>query len=100
MFFRYFKIIEIIYLKEYTKKNVKNDIDNWNIRAQGYFKCKETYDNNYIPWNFEDIKKIIDAIPADSILSDQKEILQDLTAGVISLRDTYEIYAWWSNEKL
>lgn len=96
----YSKIIEIIYLKEYTKKNVKNDIDNWNIRAQGYFKCKETYDNNYIPWNFEDIKKIIDAIPADSILSEQKEILQDLTAGVISLRDTYEIYAWWSNEKL
>ena len=65
---------------------------------QGYIKCKETNDARYIPWNFEDVKKKIDAISTDSIFYDHKKLLQDLTAGVISLRDTYEIYAWWSNE--
>lgn len=96
----YNTIIEIIYLKKYTKEKIKKDIENWNERAQGYFKCKETFSAKYIPWNFEDVKKEIDAISADSMFYAQKELLQDLTAGVISLRDTYEIYAWWSNEKL
>lgn len=96
----YNKIIEIIYIEEYTKENIRNDIDDWNSRAQGYFMCKETYDAKYIPWNFEDIKMEIDEISTNSLFRDQKEIMQDLTAGVISLRDTYEMYAWWSNEDL
>lgn len=96
----YNKIIEIIYIEEYTKENIRNDIDDWNSRAQGYFMCKETYDAKYIPWNFEDIKMEIDEISTNSLFRDQKEIMQDLTAGVISLRDTYEMYAWWSNENL
>lgn len=96
----YNKIIEIIYFEEYTKENIRNDIDDWNSRAQGYFMCKETYDAKYIPWNFEDIKMEIDEISTNSLFRDQKEIMQDLTAGVISLRDTYEMYAWWSNEDL
>ena len=87
-------------LNLHTKEKIKKDIENWNERAQGYFKCKETFSAKYIPWNFEDVKKEIDAISADSMFYAQKELLQDLTAGVISLRDTYEIYAWWSNEKL
>lgn len=94
----YNTIIAIICLKNITKKGIKDIIENWNIRAQGYIKCKETNDARYIPWNFEDVKKKIDAISTDSIFYDHKKLLQDLTAGVISLRDTYEIYAWWSNE--
>ena len=96
----YNTIIEIIYLKKHTKETIKTDIENWNARAQGHFKSKKSYGAKYIPWNFEDVKKKIDAISTDSIYYAQKELLQDLTAGVISLRDTYEIYAWWSNEKL
>lgn len=96
----YNKIIEIVYYKKYTKDNLKNDIENWNIRSQRYFKFGDASEEKYIPWNFEDVKKSIDDISIENFLYPQKEILQDLTAGVIALRDTYEIYAWWSNEKI
>ena len=93
-------IIAVLYTKKYTKENIKSIIEIWEVRAQRYFKDKETIEARYIPWNFEDIKRCIDDMTDSNNNYYKKEILQDLTAGVISLRDTYEIYAWWSNENL
>ena len=81
-----------------TRDDIRAIIDNWYLRAQNYFKLQKQNDRNYIPWIFKDIKRVIDNLPIDSPFYRDKEILQDLTAGVISLRDTYEIHAWSSKE--
>lgn len=93
----YYTYISII-LKTNTSQKELNDeiskiIERWNCTVS--FKlCPQTSD--YILWNFADIKNAIDSINDDSCFISKKQVLQDLTAGVIALRDAFEMHGWWS----
>lgn len=98
-------------LKEYYKKfawilrysqsydNVQKLIVKWKECTDKYFEENE-YNHNYILWNFADIKSAIDSIDRESWLFAEKEKLQDLTAGIIGLRDSFEMHYWWGNENI
>jgi hypothetical protein len=74
--------------KDVPQNKLKNEgceiIDRWNnVAAFNYSKKKNA--NDYILWNFTDIKNSIDAINDNFIFFDKKTILQDLTALVLFL---------------
>lgn len=83
--------------------NLKNEvceiIDRWNYIATFKSSMKKNA-NDYILWNFTDIKNVIDSINEDYYYFEKKSILQDLTAGVISLRDAFQMYGWWSKTSI
>lgn len=82
-------------LKNYVKKTIKG----WNANAVFNNNPEEKKDvSDYILWNFTDIKNIIDSMSHESYFYEKKEVLQDITAGVIALRDAFQMYGWWSKE--
>lgn len=75
-------------------------IENWRHRAKFDSAGKQKNDNDYVLWNFSDIKNVINSMGANSYFYKKKEVLQDITAGVISLRDAFQMYGWWSKEEV
>lgn len=95
----YNQVAEIINNKAHLE-DVESIISVWYDNAEKYFEESDTKENDYILWNFTDIKNKIDAINKDSDIYKQKTALQDLTAGVIALRDLYEMHGWWSVDQV
>lgn len=85
-------------------KSIEEIISSWNSRSEIYFKNQVTSKTHsktkYILWNFTDMKNAIDEIKENHYLFSHKAALQDLTAGVISLRDQYEMNGWWSEDQV
>ena len=98
----YDSILELLFCETDIEKFVEDKISNWEDKATLYFmKDRSKNDTaDYILWNFADIKNIIDSIDTDSWLFRYKVALQNLTAGVISLRDAYEMNGWWSYDRI
>lgn len=91
------KVNDVSYEK--LKNEVCEIIDRWNYIAT-FKSSMEKNTNDYILWNLTDIKNVIDSINDDFYFFDKKSILQDLTAGVISLRDAFQMYGWWSKTNI
>lgn len=87
-------------LKAEKRKNIEKIISSWNSRSEIYFKSQVKNKTKYILWNFTDMKNAIDEIKENHYLYSYKAALQDLTAGVISLRDQYEMNGWWSEDQV
>ena len=80
-----------------SKQLIDSITTQWRLRIK--FDSKRKL-GDYILWNFSDLKKIIDSISKDSPFFEKKEILQDLTADAISLRDSFQMYGWWSKKNI
>lgn len=110
----YEEIKEVIQNENYSSKNVEDKIEEWKEKTEKYIEMVEdkkkeqkseqetqkSEKQEYILWNFTDIKNAIDSIKEDYYCYEKKTRLQDLTACVISLRDLYEMHGWWSYDKV
>ena len=110
----YEEIKEVIQNENYSSKNVEDKIEEWKEKTEKYIEMVEdkkkeqkseqetqkSEKQEYILWNFTDIKNAIDSIKEDYYCYEKKTRLQDLTARVISLRDLYEMHGWWSYDKV
>ena len=82
------------------KRHVKDTIKDWGIMAVYNDPDEKKSISDYILWNFTDIKNVIDSMSQESYFYEKKEVLQDITAGVIALRDAFQMYGWWSKENI
>lgn len=110
----YNEIEKVIQNEQYSNKKVEDKIKEWNDKAEDYLekvegekekqkskqKKQKSEKQEYILWNFTDIKNAIDSIEKEHYCHKKKTRLQDLTACVISLRDLYEMHGWWSYDKV
>lgn len=97
----YICLTYVIAMHDRSTNESKHLIDSittqWHLRIK--FDSKRQAED-YILWIFSDIKKTIDAVSKDSPFFEEKGMLQDLTPNAISLRDSFQMYGWWSKKNI